>query len=95
MTSFDRPLRRISVVGLDESAELLFATDGAVGLRSETFVEYFVVHPDTAVGSLGIVVGDPNPKDVVELAATKADEVIETFSLESPDERFNEGIGLG
>ena len=46
----------VSVVRLDESAELMFAADGAVALRAECPVEDFVVYADSASRSLGVVV---------------------------------------
>ena len=44
-----RPLRGFAVVALDDTAELLFAPDGALELWLERFVEHIVRHAHAPV----------------------------------------------
>ena len=77
-----------TVVRLDKPAELMFAADDPVGLRLECLVENFVVHAEASVWASRVVIGDPGGSDIVELVATEADEVVETFPFEGFDPRF-------
>ena len=55
----------VSVVGPDESAELLFAADCSMALRSKGSAQDLVVHAHTTMRALGVVMIDPGVGDVI------------------------------
>lgn len=85
-------LRRVSVVTLQDAAEFALAADGALGLRDESLVQYRVVSSDTPVGSLLVIMFQPNSIDVVQLVKTETDEMIQHFLFHLPNIRFNERV---
>ena len=48
---FERDLSRVAIVGLDDAAELLLATNASGKLGPEGLVEHLVVHPDSSMRS--------------------------------------------
>ena len=68
-------LHRVSVVTLQDATKFALATHGAFGLRNEGFVQNSVVPSDTSVGSLLVIVFEPNSIDVVQLVKTETEEV--------------------
>ena len=76
----------VAIVGLDDVAQLLFASDASAELRPEGLVQNFVVRTDSPMRTDGIVMPDPCPNGVVELFLTEAHEAIEAFVLERADE---------
>ena len=79
-------LRSVTVVRGDDPTELPLAPDGAEGLRSKRTVKDIVINPSASMRSLRVVVLDPRPSDVVELAAPEAHEMIQAFPFQRADE---------
>lgn len=88
-----RNLCGVAVVGFDDTSKLLFASNGAMGMRSKSSVQDLVVFPNTSVGPSRIVVGTPGSYDMVQLGKVNAHEVIQALSLERFDPGLREGIG--
>ena len=87
-------LRGVPVVRLDDSPELLSATDCSFHLHLEVIVEHFVVYSDASMGTLGVVIPDPGLRDVIELSAAETKKEVEAFSFQRFDEGLDECVGL-
>jgi hypothetical protein len=81
-------------VGCDDAAKLALAADRAVAGGAEVDLQNVVADAPPTMRALGVVVAHPGPQDVIELRAAEADEEIEAFALDRPDERFRVGVGV-
>ncbi len=88
-------LRGFTIVGFDDSAELLLAANSTLKLWLERLIKHVVCHAHSPVGSECIVIGDPGRFDVVELVETEADKVVQTFSFMGFDPGFRKCIRAG
>ena len=82
----------VAIVTFQYSPEFALATNKPFGLWDKIYVEHSVFSADSAMGALLVVVLQPHAKDVVELSATEANEVIQYFSLRGSNVAFTESV---
>lgn len=91
----NRLLRGLTIVGLDDTTEVLLAANSTLQLRSEGLIEDFVLHAQPPMWAQCVVIGGQGCFDVVELGEAEADKVVQTFPLMGFDPRFRERIRAG
>jgi len=89
------PSRRLAIVAFEDAAEFAFASETTFRLRDEVVVQEGVISPHTAMGSLFMVILQPDMNDVIELSSAEADEMIQHFSFCAGDKALCEGVCFG
>ena len=74
-----RNLRGFSVPFGDESTELLFALNLPSGFGPEAYIQNVVVDPLSSMWTNGVVMGNPEIHNIIDLSSAQAKDVIQYF----------------